>query len=451
MVEKTDVQSILDLTSKKLVDLGFEDYIINTERSNRSQLRFSDSQITIAKNWASMNVDIYAAKDSKTVATFFEDISKETITSTLESLLKLANALPPNQNYYGISDGPFSYPNIEFLVDPEFLDFHDQSIDKVETAIRAAENEGAKRSAGVLVWDVTETHILSSRGAEAKSNSTAFDFNIRSFVDEKSSGYGSTVGRLSSKLDFEGAGKEAGKIAKMSTGGVNGEPGKYNVIFSPKVGANIVGATPEVANPFSVEIGQSWLKDKIGEKIGPDFISVYDDALLPNGLGSKIFDDEGHPTGRSLIVEDGVLKGFIHNTSTAKKAGTTSTGNAGLVAPENSNIFFEPGEHSFEELLEITKDKPTLFITNTWYTRFTSYTDGIFSSIPRDGMFLVEKGEISQPVRELRISDTMPNIFKNIKAMSKENKQIKKWEPPSYPIFIPYILIEDINITAATN
>ena len=163
-----------------------------------------------------------------------------------------------------------------------------------------------------------------------------------------------------------------------------------------------------------VDIGMSWLKDKIGEPIGPELVSVYDDALLPNGLGSKSFDEEGHPTGRNVIVEKGILKGFIHNTSTAKKAGTTSTGNAGLVLPQNSNVFFEPGEHTLEELLELTKGKPTLYITNNWYTRFTSYADGIFSSIPRDGMFIIENGEVSKPVRELRISDTMGNIFKNI-------------------------------------
>ncbi|GAH24952.1 unnamed protein product, partial [marine sediment metagenome] len=209
------------------------------------------------------------------------------------------------------------------------------------------------------------------------------------------------VGRLSSRIDLEEAGRKAGKIAKMSVGGVNGSPGKYNVLLAPKVAGDIVAATPVAANPFSVEIGFSWLKDKIGEQIAPEFISVYDDALLPNGLGSKSFDDEGHPTGRNVLVENGILKGFIHNTSTAKKAGTVSTGNAGLVFPQNTNVFFEPGDHSFEELMEISKNKPTIYLTNNWYTRFTSYADGIFSTIPRDGMFIIENGEISKPVREL--------------------------------------------------
>ncbi|MHA1221935.1 MAG: TldD/PmbA family protein [Candidatus Heimdallarchaeaceae archaeon] len=450
MVEKIDIENILDQTTKKLVTLGFEDFIVSAERSNKSQIRFADNQITIVKNWASLNLGIFGAKQSKTVFVELEDISIETINSALESLEKLAISLPPNKNYFGISDGPFSYPTIDSLVDSSFIEFHENSLEHVQTAIDAAESEGAKRSAGVLLWEASEEYLVSSRGANSKSNSTKYEFSIRSFVDAKSSGASVEVGRISSTLDFKKAGQEAGRIAKLAVGGENGKPGKYNVILDPKVAADIVAATPAAANPFSVEIGFSWLKDKIGEKIAPDFVTVYDDALLPNGLGSRAYDDEGHPTGRNVIVGEGVLKGFIHNTSTAKKAGTVSTGNAGLVFPQNTNIFFEPGELTLEELMELSKGKPTLLITNNWYTRFTSYVDGIFSTIPRDGMFLIENGEISKPVRELRISDTMFNIFGNIKALGKELKQIKSWEVDT-PTFIPYILLENINISAATS
>ncbi|MBY9001649.1 MAG: TldD/PmbA family protein [Candidatus Heimdallarchaeota archaeon] len=450
MVEKLDTEHVIDLTLKKLQELGFEDYILQTEKSNKSQIRFANNQITIVKNWASMDLGIFAVKNQKTVAVDLQDLTSDTILTSIDSLDKLVSSLPPNQNYYGISDGPFSYPSIEELSDPDLIDFHEQSLDKVTAAINAAQEEGAKRSAGVLFWDATKNQLTSSRGASVKDHSTKYEFTIRSFIDETSSGAEIDVGRISSKINLEEAGRKAGKIAKMAVGGVKGSPGKYNILLAPKVAGDIVAATPAAANPFSVEIGFSWLKDKIGEQISPEFVSVYDDALLPNGLGSKSFDDEGHPTGRNVLVENGVLKGFIHNTSTAKKAGTVSTGNAGLVFPQNSNIFFEPGDHSFEELMEISKDKPTIYITNNWYTRFTSYADGIFSTIPRDGMFIIENGEISKPVRELRVSDTMFNIFGNIKALGRDLKQIKSWEVDT-PTFIPAVLLEDINITAATS
>ncbi len=124
---KTDIENILDFTASKLNSLEFDDYAISATRGNRSQLRFADSQITIAKNWASLELGVFAAKNSKTVAVEIEDLSEDSIITALESLEKLANSLPPNQNYFGISSGPFSYPTIEHLADTEFVEFHDQS------------------------------------------------------------------------------------------------------------------------------------------------------------------------------------------------------------------------------------------------------------------------------------------------------------------------------------
>lgn len=450
MVSTEDLASIFDQTTKKLVELAFTDFVLSITQRERSQLRFADSQFTVAKNWASISLDIFAVRHNKTVAISLDDLNPQTIEQTINSLDVLAKALPSNPNYLGISEGPFSYPVIDRLLDSAFDDFTDKAVDLVQSAINAAEAEGAKRSAGVLYWQRDHRFLTSSNGANGSFKSSSYEFTIRSFVDATSSGQGVTVGRMSSSLDFERAGREAGNIAKMAVGGTNGKPGKYNVILSPTVAADIIAATPGAANPFYMEIGFSWLKDKLGEQIGPEFVTVYDDALLPNGLGSRPFDDEGHPTGSNILIENGVLKGLIHNTSTAKRSGTTSTGNAGIIVPENTNIFFEPGDHSFDELMELCKGKPTLYITSNWYTRFTSYVDGIFSTIPRDGMFLIENGEISKPVRELRISDTMPNIFKNIKALGRDVRQIKWWEVYT-PTFIPAVLIEDVNITAATS
>lgn len=441
---------IIENVIQKLVSLDFEDYIVSFVKNDSSQLRFSDNQFTIAKNWTSATLRIFGVKQQKTVSTEINNLTTDVINNTLENLEKLAIALPKNDNYLGISEGPFSYPTIEQLVDPNYDDFHSKAVDNVESAINSAIEVGAKRSAGVLYWRKIEELILSSKGATAQHSKTSYEFTIRSFVDSQTSGQGVSVGCLSNSINFEEAGKQAGEIAKLSEGGKEGKPGKYNVLLSPTVSADIIAATPRAANPFSVEIGFSWLKDKIGENIGPETVTVYDDALLPNGLDSKPFDDEGHPTGRNVLIEEGILKGLIHNTSTAKKANTVSTGNAGLLSPENSNIFFEPGDYTLDELMELSKGKPTLYITSNWYTRFTSYIDGIFSTIPRDGMFLIENGEITKPVRELRISDSMLNIFNNIKALGKDLTQIKWWEV-YVPTFIPSILIEEVNITSATS
>jgi len=92
---------------------------------------------------------------------------------------------------------------------------------------------------------------------------------------------------------------------------------------------------------------------------------------------------------------------------------------------------------------------PAIYVTNCWYLRFTSQLDGVFSVIPRDGMFLIENGELTQPVRELRISDNMLTMLANVIAMENKSTQIHSWEVET-PTFIPTVLVKEVNFSAGT-
>ncbi|MHA2428261.1 MAG: metallopeptidase TldD-related protein [Candidatus Hermodarchaeia archaeon] len=165
---------------------------------------------------------------------------------------------------------------------------------------------------------------------------------------------------------------------------------------------------------------------------------------------------EGTPTQKSPIFQKGTLQGIIHNTSTAKMMHGKTTGNCSLerlgigskmFIPSSSNLVFEPGDASFEELLE--PRRPTIYVTSNWYLRYTSWLEGTFSTIPRDGMFLIEEGEIGQSIQKLRISDNMLRMVANIEALGKSPRQIRWWEVTT-PTFIPFVRIKDVTMTAAT-
>ncbi|MFX0094798.1 MAG: metallopeptidase TldD-related protein, partial [Candidatus Hodarchaeota archaeon] len=159
--------------------------------------------------------------------------------------------------------------------------------------------------------------------------------------------------------------------------------------------------------------------------------------------------DEGYPRGKTTLVEKGVLKAFIHNTSTAKRAETTTTGNAGIVTPQTHNIVFELGSQSFDELLAECS-KSTIYVTAAWYLRYTSQREGLFSIIPRDGMFLIENGEIKSPIRELRISGNMIEMLQNVVAMANDQRQVRWWDETPGPVFVPHTLIKDVTFTSGT-
>jgi PmbA protein len=119
-----------------------------------------------------------------------------------------------------------------------------------------------------------------------------------------------------------------------------------------------------------------------------------------------------------------------------------------LLAPIPSNYVYDAGDYSLDEIIAECK-KPTIYLTSNWYTRFTNFMEGIFSTIPRDGIFMIENGEIQKPVRKLRLTETLLGMLSRIQTIGKDVKQINWWEVNT-PTFIPTIKVENCNLTAAT-
>ena len=173
-------------------------------------------------------------------------------------------------------------------------------------------------------------------------------------------------------------------------------------------------------------------------------MTLADDGTVPNGFDSARFDEEGTPTRKNTIIEKGVLKTYLHNTSTAKRHKVKTTANAGLVTPLPFNLILQNGKFNKEEM--IRQVKRGLIITNVWYTRFQNYETGDFSTIPRDGMFMVENGKVTGPVKELRINDNLIRILKSITAVGSEPEPVFGWEV-EIPTITPAVLVRDVKMT----
>ena len=105
---------------------------------------------------------------------------------------------------------------------------------------------------------------------------------------------------------------------------------------------------------------------------------------------------------------------------------------------------------SRDELLEEMRDG--IIVTNVWYSRFQNYSTGDYSTIPRDAILLVRKGEIVSSVKGVRISDNMERMLKGVSALGKVQKQVFWWEMDmgGMPTFVPDMMIEKVNVTKST-
>ncbi len=424
-----------------------------------SQIRFSQNSIDISKRWNNLKLELFVLVKGKKTGTIERSVeSLNEVKQTVDDAVSFAEILPDSMFFAGIEDKIHEYPKLIDRYDDRIEAFTPKAPEIINSAIDQAVSEGAKRAAGALMIADTHFFFKSSNGPEGGGKETGFDLNIRAFQDELDySGQGLISGTIPSQAEkgMIEAGAKAGRLSKQAIGAVQGTPGKYDLVLSPAVGANVIAQISESANPFLIMMGLSPLNDKMGEQIAPEMVTTYEDPLFPGGLASAAFDWEGTPSKTVKIVDKGVLKALVHNTSTSRMFETESTGSSRLVdlgsgtkllLPASSNIVFENGDHSFEELLDV--NRPTIYVTCNWYTRFQNYQTGEFSTIPRDGMFLIEKGEM-KPIKNMRISDNLMRMFANIDALGNDRTQVFWWEVQT-PTIIPTMRIRDCRMTAAT-
>ncbi|TFG25019.1 MAG: TldD/PmbA family protein [Promethearchaeota archaeon] len=433
------------------------DWSIKTIVKNENQIRFSESQIDINKNWSEIKFELFLSQKRRTIDISLNDLRYPTIDKTLEYCRKLLKMGKLNINYKRMAEGPFEYDKSiqSKIFDEKVVNLDENAVDLVNDGIQAAIKEGAHRVAGSFFYGVSRIIQRNSLGLKGEYNRTNLNFRIRAFAkDMYATGESlSCSTHLNHEFDVIATGKEAGEICKKAIGGKKGKPGIYNIIIFPKVSTELQAPTPSLAmNAYTQKMGLAWLiGKKEGDKIAHENISVWDDGTKYYGLASSPFDDELVPTQNTLLIDKGIIRTFFNNTSLSKKD-HQSTANAGITVPKPTNTVFSSGDYTLEELMEISAN-PTLLITSTWYTRYQSYAPpAALSSLPKDGMFLIKnRGKNLEPVRELRINSDHYHMLKNTIALGKKLKQVSTWLSTSNnPVFAPFMLIEDIKMTTGT-
>jgi len=432
----------MDVTNQiveKALALGATDVIAKGTLSRNQQVRFSTNKIDIAKTWNDNVVQVLLVYNKRVVFTEIRDF--DNIDTFLETLVNLAKASKENPEYAGIAQGPFTYPKIKS--DPRL-----KALTEVSDFVLAAVNkalEKAETTAGALFLTNEDIFLSSSAGVEAQDERTSIELSIRAFSQKEASGHSMSCSPTLEGFEPEKAGEEAGELSRLAKNPVRGDEGVFDIVFSPLFFGSVLCYSMDMASAFNVFAGRSMYVGKVGEPVASESVTITD---TPSGLKQHGFDDEGVPTKENIVVEKGILKTYLHNTSTAAKVQTKTTGNAGLVVPKPLNIHIKPGDYHKDELFE--EVDYGLYLTNTWYTRFQNMHTGDFSTIPRDAILLIEKGEIAGSLKNIRVSDNLLNVYQSIEGVSKEQKLVHWWIEVEFPCISSHILAKKVNITRST-
>ncbi|MBX5327196.1 MAG: TldD/PmbA family protein [Candidatus Bathyarchaeia archaeon] len=426
---------------KKGKALGADEVIATTVFGEYRQLRFSNNQIDIGVAWDDYTTNVLLTWQKRVVATQIKNF--QNITPTMEQLFKLAKASKENPMYGGVVQGKFKYAKP--MADKSIRDVENPS-EYIYEAIAAAQRKIGKNidAGGILFTKYEQVFLVSSEGPEGQDERSAIELSIRAFAERDESGHGVECNSSLKGFNPARAGEKAGEIAKMAKNPKAGKTGKFDIIFEPLFWGSMLGAYGMMGSAFFVLTKMSVFADKMGQKVGPAIVTIRDNPGKYS-VSNRVFDDEGAPVKETVFIDKGVLKTYFHNTSTAKLFKTQTTGHAGLVQPMPWSLEMDAGDMTKDEMFEDTKRG--LYVTNTWYTRFQNYATGDFSTIPRDGIFLIENGEIKESWKEIRLSDNILNLLANIAGISKERMHVHWWGEADPPSLSPYVLARNIQIT----
>ncbi|MEM2332671.1 MAG: TldD/PmbA family protein [Nitrososphaerota archaeon] len=424
-------------------ELGATDTVIEVYKGLTRMIRFSNNEITVVKEMVNERVAVYAAIREKRAILEINDASTPSIKKAVKEVVEMAKKSRPSDLYAPLPKGPFKY-NSELLKVGKVRGLPEHLVGYVETSVNEALNQGAIRVAGTLTYSAGRRILKTSNGAEGISRSSSISISVRAFAADDATGHFVSIATDDKSFKPEVAGRMAGQIAKLAVNPVECEPGTYEALLGPMISANILEQAGDASSAFYVDAGFSFLTNLIGREVASNVLTLVDDPTIPETVGAEPFDDEGLPTRKNIIIDSGVLKTYLHNSTTAKKFGVESTANAGLIIPQPFNLLVEGEGRPLDKLISGIDDG--IYVTNNWYLRYQNYRTGDFSTLPRDGIFRIRKGSIEHPVKNLRISDNMLNLLKNIREISQEKYWILWWEVDK-PVYAPYISLSELTFT----
>jgi PmbA protein len=183
------------------------------------------------------------------------------------------------------------------------------------------------------------------------------------------------------------------------------------VLYSAEIASSLLGSFIGAISGGNLYRKSSFLLDKIDTQIFPDFIRIHEQPYLTGALGSAAYDGDGVATQTRDIVNQGILRGYVLGTYSARKLGLQSTGNAGGV----HNLSVDTSDLSFNDLL---KKLHTGLLVTELMGQGVNMVTGDYSRGAAG--FWVENGEIQYPVEEITIAGNLKDMFKQIVAIGND-------------------------------
>jgi predicted Zn-dependent protease len=293
--------------------------------------------------------------------------------------------------------------------------------DPKSTADSVALMTGACRAEGCTAAGIQSAEnelklVMNSRGLEVSDLDTRTEISLTAFKDD-GAGWSSDIAARRDAVDERAIAATAVKKALSTRGARPVDPGSYTVILEPAAVASLLlFAAYKGFGAQQVEDGSSFLAGKLGSRVLGENVTIADDVYDPRTVGHT-FDGEGLPRVPVRLIERGVASGLVHDRDTARRFGCASTGHAtpqpSSSGPLATNLVFAPGAGA-DLLAGVDRG---ILVTQFHYTNMVEPTKLTLTGMTRNGTFLVEKGEVTRPIKNMRFTQSLVEALNRVSGL----------------------------------
>jgi PmbA protein len=361
------------------------------------------------------------------------------VDAAVERAVALAKEATPDPDFKCLPP-PEPAAEVEGLFDDAVAGMSVQEVVRIAVAnleaARAMEPE--VNLSGHVGLSVGEGALASSAGVALATRGTEIDADIEALIKRGGDTgyfYDFDFGRFLADTQLEAVSRSAIEGARRFLGARRIGSGRMTLVLGPLASAGLLGGIVGAANAESIQRGRSYLCGKVGERIASEHLTIADNGLIPRGARSGAHDGEGTRRRPLTVVDRGRLARLLHNSYTAGKACTESTGHgtqSGGISPTNLRPAL--GQRTAAEILREVKEGIYL---ESGEIRPDPASGDVSASI--DFGFYVKDGQIVHPVESAMIGGNILDLLLRLDAVSSDARE----EPG---ILMPTVRIQDVQI-----
>ena len=423
---------------KKTLENKCDDYEIYIDEGRTIELDSLKDELNFAKEEIELGLGVRVIKDNKQGFAFTSNINQ--VSKTALKAIENAKLTKSDENYAFAEVEKVS--EVKNVYDSKFSDLSvDESVEFLKDTIAIANDSGCEVTGSGFSASEGRSLIVNSNGVSIENEGTGYGLGLSVIIQEDgkiATAYNSQSSRFFD-IDSEKLANEVCNLAKSSLNTKSIETGDYSVVLDYYAAVGLLQTFLGAFDGENVRRGRSILKDKTGQKIANESLTITDNPLLEKGMYSSKCDGEGSVSQKTDLIKDGKLNSFIYDIYTANCEGVKTTSN-GLRGSYFSTPMISPTnlEFKFSEMKDLNEIDRGVLTTSVLGAHTANPISGDFS-VEASNAFKIENGELTEPISKAMISGNIFEIMKSVEGLESEIKQYGSF-------IIPKLLVHNLRV-----